>query len=237
MVLGLRTIGAAFGQVLTHVSASLLSNLVAVALAVPLVFGIGAVAFGTRSFSLVPLGVALLVGILPNPCTAGVQAVAHELAAGGDVSFRDHWRGFKRYGRPAALAWLASLLVTAVILGNLAFYARAVGSGTGALHAIAPVLFLVWLIPCTLWVAMHLYVFPLLIEQDVKSIRLVYRNAALMALARPLTLLAVLPIWLFLLLVSSTTGLVTFIGLALSAAIQHNVTARLLPTFDGRRRA
>jgi hypothetical protein len=227
----MRVVGSAFAQVLTHVSASLFANLVATALSVPIVLAVGAVAFGTRSFSLVPLGVALLVGILPNPCTAGVQSVAHELATGGNITFRDHWLGFRRYARPAAIAWAGSLVITAVILGNLAFYAHAVGSSTGALHALAPTLFLLWLLLCIPWISVHMFVFPLLIEQEVKNIRLVYRNALLMAMARPSVMAVVLPLWISLLLVATTTGLATFIGLAISASIQQNATAKLLPTF------
>ena len=30
--------------------------------------------------------------------------IAHELASGEYVTFRDHWQGFRRYARPAAVA-------------------------------------------------------------------------------------------------------------------------------------
>ena len=157
--------------------------------------------------------------------------IAHELASGEDVTFRDHWQGFRRYARPAAFAWIGSLAVTAVVLGNMAFYAHAVGASTGILRTIAPPLFLFWLLLCILWISMHLFVFPLLIEQEVRSVWLVYKNAFLIAVARPSVLVVVVPVWLLLLLVSSTTGLATFIGLAISASIQQNATAKLLPTF------
>jgi uncharacterized membrane protein YesL len=227
----LRVIGAAITQVLTHVSASLLANLVGAALSAPLVVVLGIVAFGTQSFSLVPLGVALLVGVLPNPAMAGVQTVAHELATEGFVTFHDHWEGVQRYARPAARLWLVSLAGTALILGNLAFYAHAVGTNGGVLRVVAPPLFLVWLLVGVWWISMHLYVFPMLIKQEVKTVRLVYRNAALMTFARPSMSIVVTPIWVLLLLVSSTTGLATFIGLALCASIQQNATARMLPMF------
>jgi hypothetical protein len=231
MLLGLRAVGSALAQVLTHVTASLLANLLATVLSIPIVVAIGALAYGTHSFSLVPLGVALLVGVLPNPCTAGVQVVAREHAAGSYMTFREHWEGFRRYARPATVAWLASLAISALLLANLAFYAHAVGSATGALGALAMPLFLVWLLLFVYWLAMHLFVFPLLMLQEEKSIRLVYRNAFLMTFARPSVLAVVVPIWVAVLLISSATGLVTFIGLTFSASIQHNATAKLLPTF------
>ena len=231
MLLGLRTVGSALAQLLTHVTASLLANLLATALCVPLIVAVGALAYGTRSFSLVPLGVALLVGVLPNPCAAGVQVVAYEHAAGGYMTFREHWEGFRRFARPASVAWLASLVVTAVLLANLAFYAHAVGSATGVLGTLAMPLFLIWVSIFVYWLAVHLFVYPLILRQEENNIRLVYRNACLMAIARPSVLAVVVPIWLGVLLLSSTTGLVTFIGLTLAASIQHNATAKLLPTF------
>jgi len=224
-------VGSAFAQVLTHVAASVLGNLLATVLSIPIVLMVGALAFGTRSLSVIPLGVTLLVAVMPNPCTAGIQSVAHELALGEDITFRDHWQGFRRYARLAGIAWLGSVAVTAVILANLAFYAHAVGASGGILQAIAPVLFFLWLLLCIPWISLHLYVFPLLIEQEVKSIPLIYRNAFLMAMGRPAVLLVVVPLWLALLVIFSTTGVVTFIGLALSASIQQNATKKLLPTF------
>lgn len=200
-------------------------------LVAPLVVVVGAAAFGTQSFSLVPLGVALLVGILPNPCTAGVQAVEHEIAAGEMVTVHDHWSGLRLYARPAAVAWLVSFAVTAVIVGNAAFYLHIAASSSGLLRLLAPPLLLAWLLVFVVWMSMHLYIFPLLIQQETKSLRLVYRNAALMTIARPSTTMVIMLIWVLLLLLSSITGLVTFIGLALSASIQQNATARLLPTF------
>jgi hypothetical protein len=233
--IGLRAVGSALAQVLTHVSASLLSNLLVTLLSVPLIVALGVVAFGTRSFSLVPLGVVLLIGVLPNPCAAGMHSVVHTLAAGEFVTFKVHWDGLRRYAGPAAVAWLFSVAVTAILLANLAFYARAAGSGTGTLRSLALPLFLGWLALFIAWLSLHLYVFPLLIEQEVKSIRLVYRNAALMALARPSVLIVVVPLWVSLLVVASTTGLATFLGLALGASIQHNIAAKLLPSFKLRK--
>lgn len=209
----------------------LLANLLAVALAIPLILLIGLVAFGTRSLSLIPLGVTFLVGVLPNPCAAGLQSVCHALATDGDVSARLHWAGLRRYAKLATASWLFALLVSILIIANAAFYAYCLGNATGVLHTIALPLFLVWIFLLGGWVSIHVFVFPLLIEQEVKSVRLVYRNAALMAIARPAVVAVVVPAWILVLLVSSTTGLATFIGLAFAAAIQHSTTARLLPTF------
>lgn len=203
----------------------------AILLSVPIILVVGAVAFGTRSLSLIPLGVTLLVGILPCPGTAGVQVVTREFATSGYATVAEHWAGFRSCFVPACKVWLLSLFVTALIGGNVVFYLRVLGGAAGPLRSAAPGLLLAWILILAFWLALHLYVYPLIILQEVKSVRLVYRNAFMMAVARPGVTALVGPLWIALLLLGSTTGLVTFIGLALGAAIQQNCVARLLPTF------
>lgn len=231
MLLGLRAIGSAFRQILTHVTASLLANVMAAVLSAPIILAVGAVAYGTQSLSLIPLGVALLVVVLPNPCAAGLHAVAREFATSGYATFSEHWTGLRAYFYPALKAWLLSLAITALIVANLVFYVRALGTATGIVHAISPGLLFAWVLVFVVWIAIHLYVFPLILIQNVKSLRLVYRNAFMMVFARPGVTACVAPIWIVMILLSSTTGLVTFIGLVLCAAIQHTTAERLLPTF------
>jgi uncharacterized membrane protein YesL len=231
VLLGLRAIGSAFRQILTHVTASLLANIMAALLSAPLILVVSAVAYGSRSLSLIPLGIALLVGVLPNPCTAGLHAVVEEFATAGYATFGEHWVGLRAYFAPALKAWLLSLAVTALIIANLVFYIRSLGDTSGVLHAVAPGLLFAWALVFVFWIALHLYVFPLIVIQEVKTLRLVYRNAFMMVLARPGVTACVVPIWLVLLLLCSTTGLISFIGLTLCAGIQHTTAARLLPTF------
>ncbi len=231
MGLALRALGSATAQVYSHVTAFLVGNLIAVILSLPLVLLIGLLAWTVRSFSIIPIGVAFLVGVMPNPCTGGVQCVAHELADKGPVTWHDYLGGLRRTIRPALVLWLVSVGISAVILGNAAFYAVALGSDGPVPHPIAFPLLAIWLVIFAVWVSAHLYVFPLLLTQEVRKITLVYRNALLMVMARPSVTLIVVPVWLALLLLSSATGLATIIGLGLGAAIQHNATARLLPTF------
>lgn len=231
MALALRALGSAVAQVYSHVTAFLVGNIVAVVLSLPLVLLIGLVAWAARSFSIIPIGVAFLLGVMPNPCTGGVQFVAHELAGREPVTWHDYLRGLHQYLRPALALWLVSVSISAVILVNAAFYAIALGSSHLVPHPIAAPLLGIWLMIFAVWVSAHLYVFPLLLTQEVTKTTLVYRNALLMVLARPSVTVIVVPIWLALLLLSSATGLATVIGLGFGAAIQHNATARLLPTF------
>lgn len=223
--MGLRAVGAAFAQVTSHFAISLIANLTAAVLSIPLVLLIGIGGYVTRSFGLLPLSIALLIGVLPNPVMAGVQAVARDLAHRETIYLSDQIDGLRRYWRIALKAWLFSVPITALIILNLAFYAN-------AQFPLSSILALIWLFVLFTWLEAHLYVFPLLIEQEVKRILLVYRNAVLMAVSRPLFTLMVVLLWLALLLLCSATGLIAVIGLALSASIQQNAAARLLPTFE-----
>jgi hypothetical protein len=231
VIVALRAVGSSIAQVYSHVTAFLVGNVIAVLLSLPLLLLLGLLAWATRSISILPLGVAFLIGVLPNPCTGGVQFVAHELAGQQYVTWRDYVKGLRRYGRPALMLWLVSVAVSVVIVGNIVFYLRALGGSAPVPATVAFPLLVVWSITFLLWVSAHLYVFPLLFEQEIKKMTLVYRNAFLMVLARPRVTLVVVPIWLVLLLMMSATGVATFIGLGLCAAIQHNAAARLIPTF------
>jgi hypothetical protein len=231
VILALRALGSAIAQVYSHVTVFLIGSAIAAVLSLPLVLVIGLLAWAARSFSIIPLGIAFLIGVLPNPCTGGIQFIAHELAGHQFITWRDYLDGLRRYGPPALGLWLLSLGISVVILVNTVFYLRALGSTTPIPHTVAFPLLAIWLVVFAIWVSAHLYVFPLLLEQEVKKFILVYRNALLMVLARPWVTIIVVPVWLALLLMSSATGLVTIIGLGFAAAIQHNAAAKLLPTF------
>jgi hypothetical protein len=201
------------------------ANLAAFVLSLPIVGLVGAIAYVLRSLSLLPIGVTVAMAILPNPAAAGVHFLAREYAHTEPVYAREQWEALRRYGRLALKAWLLSTPVTAVLMLNTVFYATARFPLSGLLAVL-------WLYVLLTWFAAHLYVYPLIIEQEVKSILVIYRNALLMTVSRPLFSYIVLPFWLGLVLVSSAIGLVAVIGLALGAAIQQNAAARILPTFD-----
>jgi hypothetical protein len=234
VLLAFGALGSAIAQVYSHVTAFLVGNLIAAVLSIPLVVVIGVLALAARSFSIIPLGIAFLIGVLPNPCTGGIHFIAHELAGRQFVTWQDYLEGLRRYGRPALVLWLVSVGVSVIMLANIVFYVFALGPASQFPRPLALSLLLLWLLAFAVWVSAHLYVFPLLLSQEVKKLTLVYRNALLMVVARPVVAIVLVPIWLALLILSSATGLATFIGLGLGAAIQHNAAERLLPTFRQR---
>jgi len=204
------------------------------ALSIPLLIVIVLSGYVTQSFSLVPLGVVLLIGVLPNPAAAGLQYMTHELAEGEIMTFSDVWWGLRKYWVPALRSWLTSLIVTVLLLANVIFYARAVTTHTSTVHAVAGPLEALWIALLLFWLLLHLYVFPLLMVQESPGLLTTYRNAALMVAARPFFTIIAFPIWIILLSFTAATGLATIIGLAIGAAIQQNAVARLIPTFPGK---
>ena len=115
MALALRAVGSSIAQVFTHGAASILSNIVTFLLSIPLLLFIGVAAYPSRSWSLIPFGAALLVGVLPCPAGLAVHGVARVLARGEDLELRRHLREQRQFLVPALKCWLASIAVTAVI--------------------------------------------------------------------------------------------------------------------------
>jgi len=201
------------------------ANLAAFVLSLPIIGLVGLIAYFLRSLSLLPIGVTVVVAILPNPAAAGLQFLAREYVHIEPVYAREQWDALRRYGMIALKAWLLSVPVTAVLMLNTVFYAS-------ARFPLSRLLAVLWLYVLLTWFAAHLYVYPLMMEQEAKGILVIYRNALLITVSRPLFTYIVLPFWLGLVLVSSAIGLVAVIGLAIGAAIQQNAAARILPTFD-----
>ena len=92
MRVGFRALGSSCHQVFTHLALSFGGNVLAMLLSLPIVLVSIVVAFFVHSLSVVPLGIALLVGALPNPACMGLQTLARELARGQTPDFADQWQ-------------------------------------------------------------------------------------------------------------------------------------------------
>jgi hypothetical protein len=234
MSLGLRAAGSALRQVFSRLALSVGGNVIAIALSLPIIALVLLLASFSPSLSYVPLGVAVLVGILPNPACMGLQAIAREMAQGESPDFKEFWQGLRAFWRIALNVWMVAAAVTAVCFLNVAFYANQAASSTSSLRGIAGPLSILWGLLLLAWLALHLYVAPLLQAQETPGVLLTYRNALVLTVSRPLTSWTVIPIWLALLVFTSVTGLVTIIGLALAAAIQQNALRAALANFPVR---
>jgi hypothetical protein len=229
MRFGFRAIRSACHQVFSHLTLSFGGNVLAMLLSLPIVVALIVVAFVVHSLSVVPLGIAVLVGVLPNPACLGLQTIARELARGHGAEFGEQWEAFRACWRVGLRAWLIGAAVTTILALNVVFYAAQVTNPASRLHAVAAPLFLVWALLLLFWLGTHLYVAPLLLAQVEPRALLAYRNAAVMMLSRPVASWTVIVVWLGVLVFTSTTALATVIGLALAASIQQNAFRLLLP--------
>lgn len=197
----------------------MVTNLVGIVLSLPILVLTWIV---IRAASLPAALLVVVVAVLPNPVLAGIQFVSFELTQGRSVFTSDQWNGLRRYGPPAVKVWLLSLAGTAVIVANIDYYLRATFS-------FARLLEIIWIYVLIVWVAVHLYVYPLIIEPMMKRTLAIYRAAFVMAIGRPLFTGVTTLIWLLILLLSAGSGLIAVFGLALAVAIQQCATAALLP--------
>jgi hypothetical protein len=229
MRLALRAVGSACRQVFSHLTLSFGANVLAMLLSLPIVLALIVVAFVVHSLSVVPLGVAVFVGALPNPACLGVQTIARELARGRGAEFGEQRQAFRTYWRVGLRAWLISAAITIVLVLNVAFYAEQALRPASRLHGVAAPLFVVWALLLLFWLGIHLYVAPLLLAQTEPRALLAYRNAAVIMLSRPVASWGVILVWLGVLVFTSATALATVIGLALAASIQQNTLRLSLP--------
>jgi uncharacterized membrane protein YesL len=224
-LLALRALGSAVTQLYRHAVVTLVSNVLSALLSLPIVALVIVAGILTHSVMLVPIGVAIFVGALPNPAAAASQYLAHLLAHGDFLTVADYKRGLKENFTFALRCWLLSAAVTIVAAGNAVFYLRLRTPFSGVLAVL-------WLFALFLWLGAQLYVYPLIMEQEVHRVVVVYRNALLVLVARPLYTLFTAVLWLAALVVVSGTGLVMIFGIALGSAIQQNAAAQIFPTFE-----
>ena len=117
--------------------------------------------------------------ILPAaPATAGLHYVANRTANYKRVDTSFFWEGARMYIGRGWLLYLINLLLPVIILTSIVFY---LGT-TGWLRVFGFIC--IWLFIFALMIGQ--YYFPLFWQQDEPNIKLVLRNAVLLALQHPL---------------------------------------------------
>ena len=117
--------------------------------------------------------------ILPAaPATAGLHYVANRIANYKRVDTSFFWEGARMYIGRGWLLYLINLLLPVIILTSIVFY---LGT-TGWLRVFGFIC--IWLFILALMIGQ--YYFPLFWQQDEPNIKLVLRNAVLLALQHPL---------------------------------------------------
>jgi MFS family permease len=232
VALAILTIRKSFRQAWLRFGTFAAANLIGVALALPMVVLVGIAGYLVHAFHLLPFAIVILLGILPNPFTAGVQFMGHQLAQDDVLSLEDQWEGLRQYSAFAVRLWLPSIALTALIIFEVTFYITASSTGKGSFHIVSLLLGIFWAYVLVFWLSIHLYVFPLLMEQDERKVWTTYRNAVIISVSRPVFTSIVALLWIAVLFIGSVTGLALVIALALGALLQQNALAHLIPTFE-----
>lgn len=174
----------------------------------------------------VPAMVFLLIA--PNPASAGIHNYANQLVKEERVEFELFKAGLFRYWKRALVLMVFGFLGFALLIGNVAFY-------LSMEHFLVKALGVMFIYGLVIWGAMQLYLMPLLIEQEDKSIRVLYRNAALLAMDNILVSIVLL---LVLLIVSALSVIIPLLVMLLAgtlvALVQHRATLMLLEKYRAR---
>jgi len=133
-------------------------------------------------FLCVFMSIAWWIGLLPivtiAPVTMGVHHVANRLANYKRVDNGFFWEGLRQYIGRGWLLMLICVGAPAAISFNIWFYANS----QGYLRIIG----VAWMWMLLLALMIGQYIFPLFWQQDEPSIKLVLRNATILALRHPL---------------------------------------------------
>ena len=182
-------------------------------------------------FPMFAIVVALLAVAPLGPSNAGLYAIAQRVSEGRVISWRLFFEGFREYrtlGWQVYGLWMVGLLV---ILTNLSFYNR-INSG------VSNFLFVVFLYFLLIWVALLIYIGPLMLLQTDKRVRLIARNAAVMVFGRPIFTLITLALMAVIVALSVPLPVLPlFLTFVFLAMWSFRATAQLIADAEARRLA
>jgi hypothetical protein len=167
----------------------------------------------------------LSLGLLPVT-TVGVYYVADRVAHAKTFHFSDFVDGIKLYWWRALIWLLANVVIIALISLNLWFYPA---NFEGFWVIIVGGL---WLAALFFWIAMQMYYWPLLIQQEEPKMLLTWRNSAYLMLANPFYAFFITCFSIVLLAISVALTLpFVFVGMAILAVLGSNAVLTLLAKF------
>jgi uncharacterized membrane protein YesL len=177
-------------------------------------------------------GITLLLAVLPlAPASAGLSLIAQRVVEGRTFGWRMFFDGFREtrvlswqvYG-----LWMIGLLLVFV---NLGFY----GQFSSAIGAFLSVLFIYILL---IWLSLLIYLGPLMVLQNDKRVRTIWRNALILALGRPFFTLATT---VLMAIIGTLSVAIPLLGLLLTAAFfavwGFRATTNVIAAAEERRRA
>ncbi len=179
------------------------------------------------------VGVNLMWGLLAIPiitlfpATMGAYYLTSAKAQGRRIEFDLFWQGFRQYfGKSWALGAI-NTVITVLLVVNILFYIQ---QPNWLFY-----LTIIWLYLLILWIGILIYVFPLALEQDNKSVRLIYRNAVLLAMGRPVFTLVIAILSVLLLAASIVLSpLLLLVYIPLSALVGNHALIVALEDIERR---
>jgi hypothetical protein len=209
----------------------MLMNLVTVAPVVLTVFFLYEMAESLLADHLVLAGIFAVLAVIPliplPPAMAGLWNVANRVADELAVHWSDYFEGFRRYFWKSLGLALINILVLAILLSNVWFYAP--GNNPFNLDpGISLAIQLLFLLLTALWLAYQTYPMALLLEQEDQRLRIALRNAGVLFLTRPgfgillaLVLAIVIAISTYPLVVPWFILTLSFIAVVCNKAVKH----------------
>jgi uncharacterized membrane protein YesL len=168
--------------------------------------------------------------VLPFPfATAGLAWVASEIGQGKAIHLRTFLDGGRRYWKPAYLWALTNLVVWTLLWFNISFYSGLTSVWSVLVRALMVSIAIVW-------GTVQLYVFPLLIRQEVPSLKLAWRNSLILLSLTPVLTIGVIILATILLVLSSAVALLLFVFyFAFLAVLTNRAVGEALKAEAGRR--
>ncbi|MBI3942074.1 MAG: hypothetical protein HY326_03605 [Chloroflexi bacterium] len=162
--------------------------------------------------------------IIPVPlATIGLYYVSNRVTQGRAVRFSLFWEGMRLYAGLAYRLFIADIVVGGILLFNTGFYGRQ----PGLLFAALQMLFLAFFL---FWLSFQFYLWPLVMELEAPSVRLVVRNAMALAVLHPLPTFVLIVVSLLLIFLAFIPPLTIF-TLALVAVLGNRMARDLLSRY------
>ncbi len=168
----------------------------------------------------------LLALLLPNPAAVGLHTVAAVMLRHDSPTWEQFLAGLKGNVRLGLTMFAIGLIVTVVLTVNLLFY-------LGAQPELVRFVAVVFAYLLLYWLAMQLYLGPLVVQVGERRLLSLYRRAGMLVLAQPLFTLLLLVALLAALLISLMAApLYPLFGLAFAALTGTGALAQLRRKYD-----
>jgi hypothetical protein len=207
---------------LHNIGVLLALNLATTLLLFPLLAILTFVLSSTGLLGAFPLSAGVAAAVLTCPLTAPLQTVINRMARGYSIwVLRESREVLQTYGFLLLRIWLLDLVVTIAMVANISFYTT---HGPPVLVALR----FVWIYILFAWLVIHVYIYPLIVEDRVTGILDTYRKTVQLSMVFPGFTLIVGVIWLALVALLSLTGVLALLGLAVTISLQHHALAAVL---------